>query len=359
MNRSRTSRTLWLFLPLVMMGACAAPGQDDEPTADQSDALSVCAGPATVKGIDTSSWQASINWSQVKASGQAFAVVRVSDGLNYPDSRFPADWPAVKAAGLVRGVYQFFRPAQDPVAQADLLISRLNQYGPLGAGDLPAILDVEAVDGVAYTTLRARMQTWLDRVQSATGKKPIIYTAAFMSSAIGTGFSGYPLWVANYGVTCPTMPSGWSGWAIWQSGDHGTVSGVSGNVDTDVFNGTLSDLLAFAGGSGGGVSWSCSSSAYGGQQWWTCSDGDVYECQSGTPVKTTCQLGCLSQPLGHDDLCISSDPAWSCSSSAYNGQQWWTCSGGKLHRCAGGAPEVVACPSGCASKPLGTNDVCN
>ena len=46
-----------------------------------------------------------------------------------------------------------------------------------------------------------------------------------MSSAIGNGFSSYPLWVANYGVTCPTMPSNWAHWKFWQSSSTGTVSG--------------------------------------------------------------------------------------------------------------------------------------
>lgn len=358
MKRTHIVSGLCLSLTLSA-GACLVPADEsDENPAAESSAVTACAAGQTVKGIDTSYWQGHIDWAKVKASGQTFAVARVSDGATYFDTNFPTDWPAIKAQGMVRGVYQFFRPAQDPVAQADLLISKLNQYGPLGAGDLPAILDVEAVDGVAYTTLRARMQTWLDRVQAATGKKPMIYTAAFMSSAIGTGFGGYPLWVANYGVTCPSMPAGWTKWAIWQNSSTGAVSGISGNVDTNLFNGALADLLAFA-GSGGGVSWSCSGSAYGGQQYWTCNNGNLYECQGGIPVKTTCALGCVSQPLGHDDLCIVSDPSWSCASSAYNGQQLWTCSGGSIHRCDGGTPEKVVCPSGCASKPLGTNDVCN
>jgi lysozyme len=361
MKRADIKRGLWTVLPLVL-GACVAPVEPgDENDGAQSDALSVCAAGATVKGVDTSYWQGAIDWAKVKASGQAFAIARVSDGLGYVDTNFPTDWPAIKAQGMVRGAYQFFRPAQDPVAQADLFLAKLNQYGALGAGDLPAILDVETVDGVAAATIRARMQTWLTRVQNATGKKPMIYTAAFMASTIGTGFSGYPLWVANYGVTCPSLPAGWTKWAIWQNGDHGLVPGVGGNVDTNVFNGTLADLQAFAGGSGGGggVSWSCGGSAYNGQQYWTCSAGNLYECQGGTPVKTTCALGCLGEGVGHDDLCIGSDPAWSCNSSAYNGKQYWTCSGGKLHRCENGAPEVVACPAGCAVKPLGNDDVCN
>jgi lysozyme len=347
----------------LALGGCAAPPASPEADlATQGDALSVCPGAATVKGVDTSQWQGPIDWSQVKASGQSFAIARVSDGIAYPDTQFATDWPAIAAAGLVRGAYQFFRPSVDPVAQAELLAQRLQQYGPLGPGDLPAIMDIETTDGVDDATLRANMATWLDRVQALTSKKPMIYTAAFMAGPIGTGFSSYPLWVANYEVTCPQLPAGWNAWVIWQSGDAGAVPGISGGVDVDVFDGTLADLQAFAAGSGsggGGVSWSCSSSAYQGAQYWTCSGGNLYECQGGIPVEQHCALGCLSQPLGRNDLCISSAPSWPCSSSAYGGAQYWTCSGGSLYRCAGGAPESVTCPSGCVSMPLGTNDVCH
>jgi hypothetical protein len=92
------------------------------------------------------------------------------------------------------------------------------------------------------------MHKWLDRVKSKTGRTPIIYTAAFMSGNVGTGFTAYPLWVANYGVSCPTMPSNWTHWKFWQSSSTGSVSGISGAVDVDEFNGTLGDLMKFVGG---------------------------------------------------------------------------------------------------------------
>lgn len=356
----RLRSLLWMVLLGASAGGAPAPA-DEAPNAGE-DAVSVCPGASTVKGIDTSSWQGSIDWNQVKQSGQAFAIARVSDGLSFPDKQFATDWPAIKAAGLVRGAYQFWRPAQDPIAQADLFLQKLQQYGALGAGDLPAILDVETVDGVATSVFRQRMQAWLDHVEQATGKKPMIYTAAFMASTIGTGFSSYPLWVANYGVSCPSMPAGFTQWVFWQDADNGKVPGISGGVDVDLFNGTLADLKAFASGQGnggGGVNWSCASSAYQGQQLWTCSGGNLYECQNGAGVEKTCALGCVARPTGKDDLCIDPAPQWSCASSAYQGNQYWTCHGGALYRCSGATPETLACPAGCTQKPLGSNDVCN
>ncbi len=346
-----------LTFALVFTAACgAAPARDRV-----EDALNKCPDGATVSGVDTSSWQGPIDWTAVARSGRVFAIARVSDGLTYPDAQFAHDWPAIAAAGLVRGAYQFFRPGQDPQAQANLFAGALAQAGPLGTADLPPILDLEVTDGEPASIVVARAHAWLDAVQALTGKRPMVYTAAFMSGVIGDSFAAYPLWVANYGVTCPLLPSGWSTWRIWQSSDRGRVPGIGGGVDLDEFDGTLDDLRAFAAGSGGGGGrWNCADSSWNGAQYWTCSAGNLHQCDgAGEPAERDCARGCLARPVGDDDLCIHDAPGWSCAASAWNGAQYWTCSGGSLYRCAAdGNPETIACPAGCVAGALGSDDTC-
>ena len=50
--------------------------------------------------------------------------------------------------------------------------------------------------------------------------------------------------------------------------------------------------------------------------------------------------------------------SWDRARSGYNGQQYWTCSGGNIYTCVGGVPEEQVCNNGCKSNPVGTNDVC-
>src|SRR5689334_12438956 len=83
----------------------------------------VCAEGATTKGIDVSKWQGTINWSSVKAAGVAFAFIRLSDGANTKDAKFAANWAGAKSVGIIRGAYQFFRPAQSVTTQADMMIA--------------------------------------------------------------------------------------------------------------------------------------------------------------------------------------------------------------------------------------------
>ena len=54
------------------------------PGADVEQAQTCGTGP-TVKGIDVSKWQGTINWDQVKSDGVEFAIMRVSDGTSYTD----------------------------------------------------------------------------------------------------------------------------------------------------------------------------------------------------------------------------------------------------------------------------------
>ena len=122
--------------------------------------------------------------------------------------------------------------------------------GTLGAGDLPPTLDVEVTDGQSATTIRTRMEQWLAHVEQKTGRIPFIYVSPGFWPSLGSpNESHYRLWVANWGVSCPSLPSGWSTWQMWQKADNGSVSGISGAVDLDEFNGTLQQLNAIAGGS--------------------------------------------------------------------------------------------------------------
>jgi len=249
---------LLLAFPLVVsLGACGgelAPeaykgGAEDgtlgsmlDPGAPEFEAqASICPGSARVYGIDVSYYQGNIDWAKVKAAGKQFAIIRISDGTGFVDPKFETYWRGAKAAGLLVGAYQFFRPGQSVTAQADLLVDKLNSVG-FGGGDLPPVIDVEVKDGVATATVASRVNAWLDRVKTRTGRLPALYTSPGFWSGMGTPSPLPYMWVAHWGATCPTVP--WSGARLrfWQYSSTGSVSGIGGNVDLDQYNGTLDEL---------------------------------------------------------------------------------------------------------------------
>lgn len=204
----------------------------------------VCPSGTTLPGIDVSHYQGAINWTSVRSAGILFAYAKATEGLTFTDSQFTNNWSGMKTAGVIRGAYLYFHSNVDPTTEANHFLSVV---GPIQPGDLPPMLDVEVTDSQSAAVIVANLNSCAARLEAVTGRAPVIYTSpAFWTSAIGsTSFSALPLWVANWGVTCPSMPVGWTNWAIWQYSDTGSVTGITGSVDLDEFNGTTSDILAF------------------------------------------------------------------------------------------------------------------
>ena len=226
----------------VLVGALVGPTAVARPAAPLVPWVERCARGTTLRGIDVSNWQGEIDWASVRADGIRFAYVRVSDGATAPDPTFAANWSKARRAGVLRGAYQFFRPAEDPEEQADLF---LETVGALRVGDLPPALDVEVSGELEPVELVARIERWVRRVGRATRTSPILYTSALNWSDL-TGNSRrlrqHALWVAHHGVDCPNVPRPWLRWTFHQLSAHGQVTGISGAVDEDLFQGKVPAL---------------------------------------------------------------------------------------------------------------------
>lgn len=203
---------------------------------------------STVQGIDVSHFQGTVDWRQVAQAGMSFAFAKATEGITYLDPQFTNNWSGIQAAGLLRGAYHFFEANDDATAQAKQFLSKVQ----LGAGDLPPVLDVETTAGVGNSQIWTGVATWLQVVEQETGRQPILYTAPgfWNGHQPDLTLTRYPLWLADY-ATQPTLPDGWTSWLFWQHSQSGTVSGVTGSVDLDVFSGTLPQLhkLALSGSS--------------------------------------------------------------------------------------------------------------
>src|SRR5512140_886738 len=212
----------------------------------------------TVPGIDVSYWQSGIDWPKVRATGQRFAIIKATEGETYAAPTFAGDWSGAKASGLLRAPYLFFHPKQDPKKQADLFCSTVQALND--PGELPPALDLEVTDGLTPDKIVPRVKACLDALETAFGRKPMIYGGvAFLETnlvQLGGGpppwARDYPFWLGWYplqysdGMT-PLMPRGWFQWTFWQYSENGHLNGINTKVNLDVFNGTLQDLYTFAG----------------------------------------------------------------------------------------------------------------
>jgi lysozyme len=336
----------WWLLAVTAVVGCGG-GRGEAIGVDDSDVTS-CATGSTVQGVDVSKWDGTIDWTSVKSAGNAFAFIRVSDGLNSPDSYFASNWANAKAAGVYRGVYQYFEANQDPTAQANLVLSSLN--GDLG--ELPAVVDVEVTDGESAATIRKAVDTWSSVITQGTGRAPIIYVSPGFWPSVGGAAETDGLWVANWGVSCPSLPSAWSSWLFWQYSDTGSVSGIGDAVDLNRFNGSLAQLAAYAGGGGGSSGGSSSSGSSGGSSGGGSSSGGSSgggSSSGGSSSSGSSSSGSSSSGGSSSGGCSGSVPPGDIARSTViaNAEEWVTA---KLQYCqsANGEPDAdSSCSATC------------
>ena len=163
----------------------------------------------------------------------------------------------------------------------------------------------------------ASAQQWIDVVEEEVGAAPLVYTApGWWDGNVGSPALGvYPLWVANWGVTCPTMPTGWSDYVFHQFSATGTVPGISGDVDENYFNGPVADLDA----------WTVGPSV--------CGDGICSADESPDTCPEDCPPCGVIPPTGatidNGDVCyeLYGDPTfWRDELEGYGGSLVWTLS---------------------------------
>ena len=196
-----------------------------------------------VHGIDISHYQGNVNWKMLEQTRQGqfpiqFIFMKATEGGDYPDKRFVANFDSAKAHGFIRGAYHFYNPKTDPNKQADFFINSVK----LEPGDLPPVLDIEK-KSKDIGKLQADLKLWLRRIENHYGVKPIIYASyKFKTKYLNDSvFNSYPYWIAHYYVDSVQYKGEWK---FWQHTDVGTLPGIEEQVDLNIFNGGLEGLDA-------------------------------------------------------------------------------------------------------------------
>jgi lysozyme len=192
-------------------------------------------------GIDVSKWQGPIDWGQVRASGVDFAFIKATEGGDILDDRFAENWAAASRAGVARGAYHFYYFCRSAAEQARWFKAN----APTERGALPPVLDMEW--NHRSKTCRARpqpevvrseMRVWKEAVASHYGQQPIIYTTvAFYRDNELWQVDGYVFWLRSVAGHPQQVYPGQS-WTFWQYTGTGSVPGIVGNTDINVFAGS-------------------------------------------------------------------------------------------------------------------------
>lgn len=194
-----------------------------------------------VHGIDISHYQGEVDWKMLKQTRQGqfpinFVFMKATEGGDFSDDKFVANFDSARAHGFVRGAYHFYNPKTDAHKQADFFIQSVK----LEPGDLPPVLDIEK-KGRDVKKLQQDLKVWLRKVENHYGVKPIIYASykfktRYLNDSV---FNSYPYWIAHYYVDSVQYQGEWK---FWQHTDVGTLPGIEEKVDLNIFNGSLLDL---------------------------------------------------------------------------------------------------------------------
>lgn len=180
-----------------------------------------------IKGIDVSHHQEAIQWTNAKAAGIEFAMIKVTEGVGYTDPNFKDYASGASAAGLHIGAYHFLR-AGDAQKQAGEFLTAIKPY----KWDYPLACDVEHAEllQLKKANLTDMVIAFCEVIKHA-GYYPMIYSNLdWCKNYLDMNrLKAYDLWFARYNEV-----PGYGGVSIWQHSNTGQIAGISGNVDLDL-----------------------------------------------------------------------------------------------------------------------------
>ena len=208
-----------------------------------------------VQGLDISYWQTNagsvkgVDFNKAVSAGARFAFIRASCGLK-TDVRFIENWERAKLSGIMRGAYHYAMLGENYKSQILSLVASLKN----DSGELPVALDLEKTNNENNMTrakLLAFAQNFKTDMKEYLNKDIVLYSNPDIISnylkPVPQWLLDTDLWIANYGVTTPSIGE-WKSWKFWQysnRGDGRSYGMESISVDLNYFNGSYDNLLSY------------------------------------------------------------------------------------------------------------------
>lgn len=184
-------------------------------------------------GIDVSNYQKDINWeATAKDKNIKYVYIKATEGASHKQHRYRRNLENARKHGIKVGSYHFMRTSSSIQSQFNNFISLVKREEQ----DLVPLLDVETRAGWTIKQLQDSVLKFVRMLERHYGCKPMIYTSSsYFNDYLGEKFAGYPLFIARYSKTEPTVNFG-AKWILWQFSDRGRIEGIDAMVDLSRFN---------------------------------------------------------------------------------------------------------------------------
>lgn len=193
------------------------------------------------KGIDVSTYQGAIRWSDAHSDGVDFAMIKATQGRSeqnsslrlFEDSKFRTNIVGAHDNDIRCGTYHYLtaESVKDAIEEAEYYLSVISPFRSLVS--LWAAVDVESKYLPRDKTLLTEIvKAFCDKISSA-GFKPMVYTNPdFLKNRL-IDISKYPLWLALWrNKNLVPAVEQYKNLHLWQYGKD-NVNGVSGWVDAN------------------------------------------------------------------------------------------------------------------------------
>jgi lysozyme len=181
-------------------------------------------------GIDVSAHQDAIDWREVADDDIAFAYIKATEGGDFTDDRFEANWRGAQEAGLDRGAYHYFTLCTRGADQARHFLDVASPE----SGALPPTIDLELAGNCSarpsVAEVEEQLRVFIRLVEAAWRREVILYVGDDFEQAYPVRQElDRPLWLRRF-LLRPDV----EGWLIWQLHGYARVHGIDGGVDLDV-----------------------------------------------------------------------------------------------------------------------------
>ncbi len=195
----------------------------------------------TIRGIDVSHHQHTIDWETVKQSNIIFAFIKATEGDDFKDRMFEINWREALKNDIIPGAYHFYSLRYSGLSQATNFINTV----PDELNSLPPVIDLEYGGNSKIRPPKQYfiedLKEYIDLIEYHYNKEPILYTTEnFYNDYLHPEFADYKIWIRSIFFEPDII--GFDNWVFWQYNARGHISGIEGFVDLNVFNGSLEEF---------------------------------------------------------------------------------------------------------------------
>jgi lysozyme len=187
-----------------------------------------------LKLIDISHFINVTDWKAVSGAVDGI-YIKATEGTTVTDPKFQTNAAGAMGAKIPTGFYHYLWPGPDTTSvrqQANYFYNAIKNYDY----KLYPVVDVEETNNQSASTICNDVKAFAQEFEILSGLKVMIYSSSHFADSYLTdkSLSQFPLWIAEYNVSAPSVTTAWQNYEVWQYGTAVSVSGIPSPVDADI-----------------------------------------------------------------------------------------------------------------------------